>query len=76
LANVFCDTLTHSPPALSLLVELLGEANVVIGTDLPFDVEDADPRGHVRMAPRLTAAQIEVIETVSPIRWLTGESPQ
>ena len=76
LANVFCDTLTHSPPALSFLVEMLGEANVVIGTDLPFDVEDADPRGHVRKAPGLTPAQIEVIETVSPIRWLTGDSPQ
>jgi aminocarboxymuconate-semialdehyde decarboxylase len=76
LANVFCDTLTHSPAALSFLVELLGEANVVMGTDLPFDVEDPDPRGHLRTAPRLTPAQIEVIETVSPIRWLTGESPQ
>jgi aminocarboxymuconate-semialdehyde decarboxylase len=76
LTNVFCDTLTHSPLALSFLVELLGEANVVIGTDLPFDVEDADPRGHLRRAPRLTPAQIEVIETVSPIRWLKGDSPR
>jgi aminocarboxymuconate-semialdehyde decarboxylase len=74
LANVFCDTLTHSPLALAFLVELLGEANVVIGTDLPFDVEDADPRGHLRQAPRLTDRQIEVIETQSPLRWLTGEA--
>jgi hypothetical protein len=55
-------------------VELLGETNVVIGSDAPFDVEDADPRGQLRNAPRLTAAQIEVIETVSPVRWLTGKS--
>lgn len=74
LDNVFCDTLTHSSLALSYLVDLLGEANVVIGTDLPFDVEDADPRAHLRAAPRLTAHQIEVIETVSPVRWLTGGS--
>lgn len=73
LGNVFCDTLTHSPLALSYLVELLGEGNVVIGTDLPFDVEDGDPRRHLRAAPRLTERQIEVIETVSPLRWLTGE---
>lgn len=73
MGNVFCDTLTHSPVALSYLVELLGEANVVIGSDLPFDVEDPDPRAHLRKVPRLTAEQIEVIETVSPVRWLRGE---
>jgi aminocarboxymuconate-semialdehyde decarboxylase len=72
LGNVFCDTLTHSPAALSYLVEVLGEENVVLGTDLPFDVEDPDPRAHVRTAPRLYAGQIETIETVSPLRWLNG----
>lgn len=75
LDNVFCDTLTHSPAALAYLVEVLGEHNVVIGTDLPFDVEDPDPRAHLRSAPRITPGQIEVIETLSPIRWLTGEDP-
>jgi aminocarboxymuconate-semialdehyde decarboxylase len=74
LGNVFCDTLTHSPLALSYLVDVLGEANVVIGTDLPFDVEDPDPRAHLREAPRLSAHQIEVIERMSPVRWLTGRS--
>ena len=75
LENIYCDTLTHLPEALSYLVEVMGERNVVIGTDLPFDVEDPDPRGHVRRAPRLTEEQIEVIETVSPVRWLTGKDP-
>lgn len=76
LGNVFCDTLTHSPAALAYLVEVLGEHNVVIGTDLPFDVEDPDPRAHLRSAPRITPGQIEVIETLSPVRWLTGEDPR
>ncbi|MPZ51400.1 MAG: amidohydrolase family protein [Acidimicrobiia bacterium] len=75
LGNIFCDTLTHSPAALSYLVEAIGERNVVIGTDLPFDVEDPDPRAHIRQAARLTDDQIEVIETVSPVRWLTGDDP-
>lgn len=75
LDNVFCDTLTHSPAALDYLVEVMGEHNVVVGTDLPFDVEDPDPRAHLRSAARLTEDQIEVIETVSPVHWLTGESP-
>ena len=75
LDNVFCDTLTHSHAALSYLVEVLGEHNVVLGTDLPFDVQDPDPRAHVRSAPRLTDEQISVIERVSPVRWLTGTDP-
>jgi aminocarboxymuconate-semialdehyde decarboxylase len=75
LDNIYCDTLTHSPQTLSFLVDLIGERNVVLGTDLPFDVEDDDPRGHLRQAPRLTKDQIEVIETVSPVRWLTGKDP-
>jgi len=75
LENLFCDTLTHSPTALSYLVEVIGERNVVLGTDLPFDVQDEDPRAHVRSAPRLTEDQIDTIERVSPVRWLTGEEP-
>lgn len=75
LHNLFCDTLTHSPIALSFLVEVLGERNVVLGTDLPFDVQDPDPRTHLKSAPRLTQEQIAVIERVSPVRWLTGEEP-
>jgi aminocarboxymuconate-semialdehyde decarboxylase len=76
LRNVFCDTLTHSPLALSHLVEVMGADNVVVGTDLPFDVEDPDPLTHLRRAPRLDQRQIEVIETISPVRWLTGEAPK
>lgn len=76
LSNVFCDTLTHSPLALSHLVEVMGAENVVVGTDLPFDVEDPDPLRQLRSAPRLDRAQIEMIESVSPVRWLTGRAPE
>lgn len=75
LGNVYCDTLTHSARALSYLVETVGERNVVIGTDLPFDVEDPDPRGHIRQAKGLSEEQVATIETVSPVRWLTGRDP-
>lgn len=76
LSNVFCDTLTHSPLALSHLVEVMGPENVVVGTDMPFDVEDPDPLRHLRSAPRLDQDQIDIIESVSPVRWLTGRAPQ
>lgn len=73
LGNIFCDTLTHSPLALSYLIQVMGAENVVLGTDLPFDVEDPDPRGHLRKAPGLDDQTIRTIETVSPLRWLKGE---
>ena len=72
LDRVFCDTLTHSPVALSYLVEVLGADNVVIGTDCPFDVEDADPLGTLEAAPRLDEQQRHAIRSTSPLRWLDG----
>jgi aminocarboxymuconate-semialdehyde decarboxylase len=75
LTNIYCDTLTHSAAALSHLVEVIGAENVVVGTDLPFDVEDPDPLRHLAAAPRLTDSDRETIKTVSPVRWLTGNNP-
>ncbi|MGH8913410.1 MAG: amidohydrolase family protein [Acidimicrobiia bacterium] len=76
LANIYCDTLTHSPLALSHLVEVLGAKNVVIGTDMPFDVEDPDPLDHLRRAPRLSEDDVHTIESMSPVQWLTGLAPE
>lgn len=70
LDGVFCDTLTHSPRALSYLVENLGAGRVVLGTDLPFDVEDADPLGSLASAPRLTEEDRRAIRSTSALRWL------
>lgn len=72
LDRVFCDTLTHSPRALSYLVDVMGEDRVVLGTDLPFDVEDADPLTSLALAPGLTEAQRSTIRSLSPLRWLQG----
>ncbi|HEX2154627.1 MAG TPA: amidohydrolase family protein [Acidimicrobiia bacterium] len=75
LQGVFCDTLTHSPTALSYLVETLGADHVVLGTDLPFDVEDADPLGSLDSAPRLTEEERQAIRSTSPVRWLYAGQP-
>lgn len=74
LGNIFSDTLTHSPLALSYLIEVMGAENVVLGTDLPFDVEDSDPRGHLGRAPGIDDETRRIIESVSPIRWLKGDN--
>ena len=51
----------------------MGARNVVLGTDCPFDVEDADPIGSLAAAPRLTGGERDIISCVSPLRWLNGE---
>ena len=41
--RIFVDTITHDAAALRFLVERAGAGNVVMGTDLPFDMATAEP---------------------------------
>jgi len=41
--RVFVDTITHDVDALTYLVSRMGADNVVIGTDLPFDMATPEP---------------------------------
>jgi aminocarboxymuconate-semialdehyde decarboxylase len=41
--RIFVDTITHDAAALSFLVERVGSDNVVMGTDLPFDMATPEP---------------------------------
>ncbi len=43
LGRVFVDTITHDAAALRFLVDRVGAANVVMGTDLPFDMATPAP---------------------------------
>jgi aminocarboxymuconate-semialdehyde decarboxylase len=47
LDRFFYDTITHHDSALEWLVQLVGDARVVLGTDLPYDMGDQDPVGRV-----------------------------
>jgi aminocarboxymuconate-semialdehyde decarboxylase len=44
------DTITHHDGALRWLIELVGDERVVLGTDLPYDMADADPVGRLGRA--------------------------
>jgi aminocarboxymuconate-semialdehyde decarboxylase len=44
LKRFYFDTLTHEPQALRYLIELVGAARLVVGTDAPFDMGDENPR--------------------------------
>jgi aminocarboxymuconate-semialdehyde decarboxylase len=44
LQRFYFDTITHEPQALRYLIELVGAARIVVGTDSPFDMGDENPR--------------------------------
>ena len=45
--NVFFDTVVFTPLQLEALVKTFGVDRIVMGTDFPFDMLEADPIGHV-----------------------------
>lgn len=45
--HFFFDTVTHSDLALRLLVEAVGPSRIVLGSDAPYDMAEADPVGRV-----------------------------
>ena len=48
--RVLVDTITHDPRALGYVVDRMGAENVVMGTDLPFDMATPDPLGELAAA--------------------------
>jgi aminocarboxymuconate-semialdehyde decarboxylase len=43
LANLYCDSLTHSARSLRFLLDRMGDGHVVIGSDYPFNMGDERP---------------------------------
>jgi aminocarboxymuconate-semialdehyde decarboxylase len=50
LGQILLDPITHDTRALRYLVERVGADNLVLGTDLPFDMATPDPLGALRAA--------------------------
>jgi aminocarboxymuconate-semialdehyde decarboxylase len=67
------DALTHDAGALRFLVEKAGADRVVIGTDAPFDMAEADPLGRLAEIP-LSDEQRECILGRNALA-LLGEKP-
>lgn len=61
LRRLSFDCVTHSPAALSYLVETVGAGSVVLGTDYPADMALGDPVGFVGGNPTLTDADKQAI---------------
>ena len=50
LKDIYADSLTHDPAAVRYLVERLGPDQVLLGSDHPFDMGEADPVGKLKAA--------------------------
>lgn len=64
--RLYFDTITHDTQALRYLVERVGVSQVVLGTDLPFDMALADPMATLTGA--LDEAQVEAVAVTNPRR--------
>jgi aminocarboxymuconate-semialdehyde decarboxylase len=64
--RIFVDTITHDPAALSFLVDRVGADNVVMGTDLPFDM--ATPRPVAALEEAVDAETARRVMDVTPRR--------
>jgi aminocarboxymuconate-semialdehyde decarboxylase len=65
--RVFADTITHDAAALRFLVDRVGADNVVMGTDLPFDMATPEPVAALEEALDSETAR-RVMEVTPP--WL------
>jgi aminocarboxymuconate-semialdehyde decarboxylase len=54
LAEIHHDTVLHSPAALRFLLDTVGTHRVVLGSDHPFEMGDADPLGTLGQVPGLS----------------------
>lgn len=54
VAQLYHDTVLHSPRSLRLLLDLVGPEHVVLGSDYPFEMGDPDPNGTLAAVPGLS----------------------
>jgi aminocarboxymuconate-semialdehyde decarboxylase len=64
--QVLVDTITHDPAALAYLVARMGAENVVLGTDLPFDM--ATPAPVAALSEAVDGPDARLIAETTPAR--------
>ena len=61
LKKIYVDSVVFTPLQLAGLIETFGADHVLIGTDYPFDMAEADPLAHLASVPGLPDAAIAAI---------------
>jgi aminocarboxymuconate-semialdehyde decarboxylase len=67
--TLFYDDLLYSATAIRALIDSVGDDRVMIGTDYPFAIMDADPAGRVATLG-VTAAVQEALRWKNALAWL------
>jgi aminocarboxymuconate-semialdehyde decarboxylase len=68
----YVDSVVFDPAALRLLVDVLGDDRVVVGSDYPYPLGERPVGDVVRRADFLTAAQREKLLSTNALRFLGG----
>lgn len=68
LKHVFVDAIVFTPHQLQALVGVMGEAQVLMGTDYPYDMGEYDPIGHISETPGLGPAAVSAIAGLNAVR--------
>jgi aminocarboxymuconate-semialdehyde decarboxylase len=61
LRKLYFDTVTHSPEVTRFLLDFAGAGQVVVGSDYPFEMGEADPVGSLQRVPGLPESQRQQI---------------
>jgi aminocarboxymuconate-semialdehyde decarboxylase len=61
LKKVFVDSVVFTPHQLEALVKVFGVNHVLMGSDYPFDMAEADPIGHIASVETFDAATVAAI---------------
>ena len=61
LKKIYVDSVVFTPHQLVGLIEVFGADHVLIGTDYPFDMAEADPLGHLASVPALPDVTLAAI---------------
>ena len=61
LKKIHVDSVVFTAPQLAALIETFGPDRVLVGTDYPFDMAEADPLAHLASVPGLPDSTIAAI---------------
>ncbi|MCS6795942.1 MAG: amidohydrolase, partial [Raineya sp.] len=66
----YVDSLVHDPEAMRLILKVIGEDKIVLGTDYPFPLGELEPGKLVESMPDLSEATKEKILGLNALAWL------